>query len=184
MKNLTIHRLAPLLLALVLGGLLPPAAAGEDGEAEQTEAENPETEVSGDDAEDASEPTIDERLDALMSEVSTYESREISRCLSTRTYRSVKVLNTDYLLFSRGDRFWLNRLKRTCPTLKFNDLPVFESRGTSNLCEGDPFYPSNSMDLQMGLDATGRPRAMYGTCYLGSFETITAEQAALLMGRE
>jgi hypothetical protein len=136
------------------------------------------------DAAAASEPTIDERLDALMSEVSTYEDREVVRCLNLRSYRKVKTLNTDYLLFSRGSVFWLNKLKRTCHSLKFNDLPIFESRGVSRLCEGDPFYPTNSMDLQMGLDASGRPRAIHGTCYLGSFESITAEQAALLTGQD
>ena len=170
---------ALLLLAALLTCAQPALAAEETAGGGQGETGTADAEASA-----ADEPTIDERLDALMNEVSTYESREITRCLNPRTYRSVKVLNTDYLLFSRGERFWLNRLKRSCPTLKYNDLPVFESRGTSSLCEGDPFYPTNSMDLQMGLDSTGRPRAMYGTCYLGSFETISAEQAALLMGSD
>lgn len=124
-------------------------------------------------------PTLDERLDALLSEVSVYEEGEPQRCLNTRAYRTVKVLNTEYLLFSRGSRYWLNKLKRDCPSLKFNDLPVFESRGSSSLCENDPFYPSNSMDIQRGLSG-GRPVAMQGTCYLGSFQPISAEQAALL----
>ena len=124
-------------------------------------------------------PTLEERLDALLSEVSEYEGREPQRCLSTRTYRTVKVLNPDYLLFSRGSKHWLNKLKNTCQPLKFNDLPVFETRGTSSLCENDPFYPSNSMDLQRGLDG-GRPVAMHGVCFLGAFEAISAEQAALL----
>ena len=62
---------------------------------------------------------------------------------------------------------------------KFNDLPVFESRGGSSLCQNDPFYPSNSMDIQRGL-SDGRPTAMHGTCFLGNFQPISAEQAALL----
>lgn len=188
MNDLAKFALAVLCLVAMLVSL-PPALAAEEVaesgemEAEQMEPESPESEDSADES-DTDGPTIDERLDALMAEVSTYESREITRCLNTRAYRSVKVLNTDYLLFSRGERFWLNKLKRTCPTLRFNDLPVFESRGTSSLCQGDPFYPTNSMDLQMGLDPSGRPRAIYGTCYLGTFETISAEQAALLMGQK
>ncbi len=145
--------------------------------------EQPQAPESGDEQREESEksegPTLDERLDALLSEVSAYEGREPQRCLSTRTYRTVKVLNTEYLLFSRGSKHWLNKLKRDCPALRHNDLPVFETRGTSSLCESDPFYPSNSMDLQLGLSG-GRPAAIHGICYLGTFESISAEQAALL----
>lgn len=130
---------------------------------------------------EAAEPSLDERLDALLAEVADESYGERRRCLSRYQYRSVKVLNVEYLLFSRGDAHWLNRLKLPCPSLKFNDLPVFESRGMSSNCQGDPFYPTNSMDLQQGLDPTGRPRASYGVCYLGDFQLISAEQAALLM---
>ena len=141
----------------------------------------PESEQEGD--AEASEPSIDERLDALLSEVTAYEGREPQRCLNTRSYRTVKVLNTEYLLFSRGSKHWLNKLKRDCPSLKFNDLPVFESRGSSSLCQNDLFYPTNRMDLQMGM-TNGRPNAMHGTCYLGSFEVISPEQAALLLDQQ
>ena len=141
------------------------AQAAAEGEQEETE--------------DAQGPTLDERLDALLSEVSAYEEHQSQRCLNTRSYRTVKVLNTEHLVFSRGNKHWLNKLKRDCPTLKWNDLPVFEARGTSSLCENDPFYPSNNMDLQRGLSG-GRPVAMHGTCFLGRFQQITPEQMALL----
>ncbi len=141
--------------------------------------QEPEGPEGSEQSKDAEGPTLDERLDALLSEVSAYEGHESKRCLSTRAYRTVKVLNTEYLLFSRGSNHWLNKLKRDCPSLRYNDLPIFESRGSSSLCENDPFYPSNSMDLQHGMSG-GRPVAMHGTCFLGSFEAITAEQAALL----
>jgi len=166
-----------LIRQLLLPALLLAAPAGLLAESQPAEPEvddKPESEAP------AEGPTLDERLDALLSEVSAYEDREPQRCLSTRSYRTVKVMNTDYLLFSRGSKYWLNKLKRSCQSLKFNDLPVFESRGTSSLCENDPFYPSNSMDLQRGMSG-GRPVAMHGVCFLGSFEAISAEQAALLM---
>jgi hypothetical protein len=155
------------------------AADARESENDEPSHDEADEEQAGDE-----ETSIEERLDALLSEVASYEDREVTRCLNTRSYRTVRVLNTDYLLFARGERYWLNKLKRTCQSLKWNDLPVFESRGSSSLCEGDPFYPTNSMDLQRGLDASGRPRAIHGTCFLGSFETITAEQASLLMGRK
>jgi len=176
-----------MLIVLVIA--VPAAMEAARADAAPTEPAAPERTGETDNPEESEEPadaapSIDERLDALISEVSSYEEREITRCLSIRSYRSVKTLNTDYLLFSRGNVFWLNKLKRTCHSLKWNDLPVFESRGSTRVCEGDPFYPTNSMDLQMGMDASGRPRAIHGTCFLGSFETITAEQAALLMGQD
>jgi hypothetical protein len=159
-------------LALLLLLTLPALALGAEQEVPETEEESSETE-------EAEGPTLDERLDALLAEVSAYENRDPQRCLNTRSYRTVKVLNTEYLLFSRGNKYWLNKLKRDCPALKFNDLPVFESRGSSSLCVNDPFYPSNRMDLQYGLSGS-RPTVFYGTCHLGDFEPITAEQAALL----
>ena len=182
---------ALLLLALLLVAVLavpvgsyaqaePAAAATGSGMAGGTNDEGEENDKN-EEGEQPEGPTLDERLDALLSEVSAYEGREPQRCLSIRAYRNVKVLNAEYLLFSRGgSRYWLNKLKRPCQPLKFNDLPVFETKGTSSLCENDPFYPSNSMDLQRGLDG-GRPVAMHGTCFLGSFEAISPEQAALLV---
>ncbi len=169
------------LLAMLLALLLAPAASlGQDEQAaEAAEAEQGLAAKEPGDDDKAEGPTLDERLDALLSEVSAYEGREPQRCLNTRSYRTVTVLNTEYLLFSRGNRYWLNKLKRDCPSLQFNDLPVFEARGTSSLCQNDPFYPSNSMDLQHGLSG-GRPVAMHGTCFLGSFESVTPEQVALL----
>ncbi len=126
------------------------------------------------------ELTLDERLDALLMETPENEYREATRCLNVRSYRRVKVLSTRYLLFSKGDSYWLNKLKRPCPSLKWNNLPVFQAQGTSSHCQNDIFYATSSMDLQQGLDSTGRPRGSYGLCYLGAFEKITPEQAVLL----
>ena len=170
LKRLRLKRLKDALLLLLI---FPVLSFGEE------QREVPEAEEETQETEESEGPSLDERLDALLSEVSAYEGHQPQRCLSTRAYRTVKVLNTEHLLFSRGDRYWLNKLKRDCPSLKWNDLPVFEARGTSSLCANDPFYPSNSMDLQHGLSG-GRPVAMHGTCFLGSFEQITAEQATLL----
>lgn len=173
-------------LVLVLAGLLsaaPVHAAEPDSEAADAEVGGTDTstDASADkQADEQKEPTLDERLDALLSETEENEYRETRRCLNTRSYRRVEVLNTEYLLFYKGDRYWLNKLKRPCQSLKWNNLPVFEARGVSSHCQNDVFYATNSMDLQQGIDATGRPRGTYGICYLGAFEQISVEQAALL----
>ncbi len=167
--------LITLLLALPAGLQAESGTpSGSNGGDASEQTEEPAATDNGND-----EQTLDERLDALLSEVSTYEGGDPQRCLNSRAYRTVKVLNTEYLLFSRGDKYWLNKLKRDCPSLKYNDLPVFESRGTSSICQNDPFYPTNSMDIQLGLSG-GRPVAMHGTCFLGKFEPIDVAQAALL----
>jgi hypothetical protein len=174
-----LNRLHRGLLFIALVMALPALSVAQAEPAKQTEQTEQTEQAEQAEQGEAAGPTLDERLDALLSEVSAYEGHESQRCLSTRTYRTVKVLNTEYLLFSRGSKHWLNKLKRDCPSLEYNDLPVFESRGSSSLCQHDPFYPSNSMDMQQGLFG-GRPMAMHGTCYLGAFEMITAEQVLLL----
>ncbi len=130
----------------------------------------------------ASRQELDARLDALLAEaLAADEYRQSRRCLSRTAYRKIEVLNEEYVLFSKGEDHWINRLRRRCPSLKFNHLPVFVQKGTSTLCESDPFYPTNTMDLNMSLSGS-RSMGMQGICYLGDFEQISAEQAALIRG--
>lgn len=177
-----ISRVAIPLLVLTLVGPFSATLAfsSEQPTKEPPPEESPPVEAPSGDASPATEPTLDERLDALLRETSEDEYREASRCLNVRSYRRVSVLSPSYLLFFKGDSYWLNKLKRPCPALKWNPLPVFQARGTSSHCENDIFYATSSMDLQQGMDPTGRPRGSYGLCYLGTFEQITPEQAVLL----
>lgn len=158
-----------LVLAFAAGGVHadPSEAAAEQGDDDQQAAP-------------AAATSLDERLDALLAEtLSADEYRETRRCLRRNAYRHVEVLNDEYLLFSKGNDYWVNKLGRQCPILRYNDLPVFVQKGTNSVCERDPFYPSNSMDLNMGLSG-GRAMGAQGICYLGLFQQITAEQAVLL----
>ena len=175
------------IASLVLTVLITPALAA-DFSADPTAEEQPQSAEGTDGTEEVPErkdrASIDERLDALLSEaLPEDEYRETQRCLGTRRYRSVEVLGTEYLLFYKGDNFWLNKLSRPCPTLAHNRVPVFEAQTTSSLCSRDLFFPTNRMDLQRGFDSSGRPLMSYGICVLGEFETISVEQAALLRGR-
>jgi len=130
----------------------------------------------------ASRKELDARLDSLLAEtLSADEYRETRSCLARTAYRKIEVLNEEYVLFSKGEEHWINKLRRRCPSLRFNDLPVFVQKGTTRLCESDPFYPTNSMDLNMTLSG-GRAMGYQGICYLGDFEQISAEQAALIRG--
>jgi len=130
----------------------------------------------------ASRKELDARLDELLAEtLPADEYRETRSCLARTAYRKIEVLNEEYVLFSKGEEHWINKLRRRCPSLRFNDLPVFVQKGTTRLCESDPFYPTNSMDLNMTLSG-GRAMGYQGICYLGDFEQISAEQAALIRG--
>lgn len=171
-----IRSLCPFLLVILLVGVAWPAPAGESApEQEQEQEQEAEAE------EAAREPSLDERLDALLQEtVSADEYRETANCLRQQDYRSVDILNQEYLLFRKGSTYWLNRLRHRCVSLHRTMLLTFEKRGTTRICAGDPFYVSDRLDFDRGFSPTGRPLASHGTCFLGTFESITAEQAVLL----
>ena len=129
----------------------------------------------------APKPSLDERLDALLVEaLPPDEYRETRRCLSRHDYRSVEILNQEYLLFVKNDHFWLNRLRTRCPSLRFDMVLSFAMRGTSSVCQSDQVYVTNRFDLERGFDHGGRPIHYQGICTLGEFESISPEQAALL----
>ncbi|MEJ2087548.1 MAG: hypothetical protein P8Y69_03550 [Gammaproteobacteria bacterium] len=169
---------------LVLLGSTAAWPAGESSEAaapQKTETDEPE--APGTEAETASEakPSLDERLDAILAEtLSKDEYRESRRCLSRFDYRSVEILSRDYLLFSRGGDYWLNKLRNRCISLRRDMVLTFNPRGSSNSCEGDLVYVTDRYDLDRGFSPTGIPYSSQGSCVLGAFERISGEQAALL----
>ncbi|MGH8595076.1 MAG: DUF6491 family protein, partial [Gammaproteobacteria bacterium] len=103
-------------------------------------------------------------LDNPLPETTYSEKR---RCLNTRTYRSVEVLDASHLLFwGRSGRVWLNQLRSPCIGLTKDKILQFDTTGSS-LCELDRFR---------GLD-----RSVYSMpvafCGLQRFEVISEEQA-------
>lgn len=151
------------ILLAVCGGVY--AGEAEDNEAEVT----------------AEPVSVDERLDAILAETSSEdEYRESRRCLTRHDYRSVDILSQEYLLFRKGSEFWLNKLKRRCVNLRHDSVLTFSPRGTSSMCEGEQIWVTDRFDLNRGFTATGIPVAPQGTCVLGEFEAISADQAALL----
>ena len=173
----SIHAGAALLMLLV--GVASNVAASE------APTTDPASEQAQDDAADSeTTPSLDERLDALLKEVVPEdEYRDSKRCLTRYDYRSVDILSEDYLLFVKGDRYWLNRLKNPCPALRYHNMVLsFNFQGTSSLCRGDQVYVTDRLNVDGGFDSAGRPLRSYGVCFLGEFESITVEQAALLKG--
>ena len=158
-------------LVVFLGWAAAPVHAGE------SDASDPEA-----DSQDPAELSLDERLDQLLSEVHTRdEYGESKRCLHRSEYRSVDILNKEYLLFFKRDTYWLNKLRLPCASLRPSYVLTFRN-SMSSICSGEPVYISDRYDLDRGFDAMGRPMLTRGTCTLGEFEAIGAEQAVLIRG--
>jgi hypothetical protein len=168
---LTVDKAMSLVVCLSLSAWPVQAVESESSQADSQEA-----------AAETEQPSLDERLDALLSEVhSRDEYGESKRCLHRSEYRSVDILNTEYLLFRRKDTYWLNKLRRPCGALRPRYVLTFRY-SMSSICSGEPVYVSDRYDLDQGFDAMGRPNLTRATCTLGEFEAIAAEQAALLKG--
>ena len=93
-------------------------------------------------------------------------------CLHRDAYDDVDVINRELVLFyGRGDKVWLNRLRRACIGLRRHDALAFEMRD-SRLCDLDTF---SSVDTFGGpLERTS------ARCSLGKFEPVSPQQAQLL----
>ncbi|MFV2090427.1 MAG: hypothetical protein ACC642_07220 [Pseudomonadales bacterium] len=129
----------------------------------------------------AADPSREERLDALLSEtLPAEEYRDSKNCLRRTDYRKVDILSGEYLLFSRHNRYWLNKLKLPCPGLRRQFQVLTFSSTMSSICKGEMVYVSDRFDLDSGFNSSGRPYIYNGVCTLGAFETISPEQAALL----
>ncbi len=156
------------VLVLMSCLILSAHAASSDGS--ESESESP-----------AAEPSLEERLDALLSEtLPAEEYRDSKNCLRRTDYRKVDILSGEYLLFSRHNRYWLNKLKLPCPGLRRRSQVLTFSSTMSSICKGEMVYVSDRFDLDSGFDSSGRPYIYNGVCTLGTFETISPEQAALL----
>ncbi|NIP16440.1 MAG: hypothetical protein GWM88_17495 [Pseudomonadales bacterium] len=93
------------------------------------------------------------------------------RCISTRLYDSVEVLDTRHVLFKgRGERLWVNTLRSNCVGLRKRDVLQFDLRG-SQICNLDTF---TAVTNTFGWQRTS------ATCSLGDFSPVTAEQVAMI----
>jgi hypothetical protein len=173
-----------LLALLAITPLTMHASESDDGvptEASEQIQESEQGEQSESAEQDDQELTVEERLDALLAEtISREDYGETRRCLSRHEYRSVEILNNEYLLFRKSDRYWLNKLKMRCSRLAHNMILTFNPRGSSNTCANDHVWITDRFDLQRGFTPSGMPVASQGSCILGSFEEIAPEQAVLL----
>jgi len=123
---------------------------------------------------------LKKQLDALLAEnLAESDYRESSNCLYRNSFRHVSALGDSYLIFSKGDTYWINRLKSRCMLLNHRMMFTFVSHSQS-VCAGDSIYLSDRADLDRGFDSSGRPAVLQGSCVLGEFESINEAQAMAL----
>lgn len=109
-----------------------------------------------------------EAIDQILSEplaAEEYGSQE--RCLSTHLYRGVEVIDDEHVLFRGSNgKYWINTLRNRCLGLRRNDTLRFELR-ENRVCDLDNFE---------SVDLSGFVMRASGTCTLGTFSEVTAEQ--------
>lgn len=182
-----VHRWAPRgvihLPAAVLTAMLLIACSGQQNPPATLE---PEVGESVGEASAAQEPdetrsqALNRQLDALLAEnLSESDYQESFNCIYRNKFRHVSALGDSYLIFSKGDAYWVNRLRNRCLLLNHRMLFTFVSH-TQSVCAGDSVYLSDRADLDRGFDASGRPAVMLGSCVLGEFEAISEAQALAL----
>lgn len=171
------------LPAVVLTAMLLIACSGQQNPQATLE---PEVGESVGEAPAAQEPdetrsqALNRQLDALLAEnLSESDYQESFNCIYRNNFRHVSALGDSYLIFSKGDAYWVNRLRNRCLLLNQRMLFTFVSH-TQSVCAGDSVYLSDRADLDRGFDASGRPAVMLGSCVLGEFEAISEAQALAL----
>lgn len=108
--------------------------------------------------------------DILSQPLAAEEYAEQQRCLSSLDYDQVDVLDQEHVLFrGRGDKLWLNKLRKRCVGLDRNDVLRFRMR-SNRVCDLDTFEGLSS--FMWGITS--------GSCSLGTFTPVTPEQVEAL----
>jgi|GEM_PF-4113430 len=131
---------------------------------------------------DAEQASFEERLDKLLVQGETEEVYgETENCLYHRKYRNIDIINENMLLFSRGDQYWLNTLKRNCLGLRRSMVINVLMKGIGSICANDQVYANTRFDMNQGWTASGRPVLVRATCTLGEFRSIDETFARALL---
>lgn len=142
--------IALLVWAVAVAAGLPHAVAAQDRDDGPTGA--PET------------PPIDVET-ILSTPLDPSEYQQATRCISSRRYRTIEVLDEFNVLFVGRRETWLNRLRTRCPGLESHMIIYVDMRG-SRICTLDHFR--------------GAERSGFGIptppCVLGDFELIDETQ--------
>ena len=115
-------------------------------------------------AEAAQEAPLDVET-ILANPLDAEDYRRGKRCIASRGYRRIEVLDERNLLFVGRKRTWLNRLRGRCPGLREDMVIVMDVHGM-RVCQLDDFRARRP-------GAFGAPTPI---CVLGEFEEIDEAQ--------
>lgn len=108
-------------------------------------------------------PSLDELLNRVEEDPTTYTER----CISTRRIRSHRVLDSQHLVFEMTNReHYLVQFPRRCFGLRRGD-PISYSSNSGRLCKLDAIRP---------LEYRGRGLEPGIPCYIPEFQKVTPEQ--------
>jgi len=172
-----------------------PISADESGEGSESsdevpsdESEGVPSETEGDDEElsyEEKQARFDARLDALLSEAADADAYgKAEHCLYRRKYRDIDIINDNLLIFSRGNKYWVNELKHRCVGLRRDMVLHSVLSGISSLCSNDLIYANRRFDMNQGYMPNGRPVMVRATCTLGDFKPISEAYAESLKALE
>ncbi len=122
----------------------------------------------------ATPPPLDPVVGAIIADpLSDKEYIDGDNCIDQRRLDDIEIIDGERILFhGRRGRVWLNQLKSPCIGLAPGRTLQFELRG-SRYCNFDTFRP---------LPSSSYPRRgpQFGSCFLGTFEPISENQAGLI----
>ena len=111
--------------------------------------------------------TRNDRVSAVLNKATYLETK---RCVSTRDYDSVTVLDKDRVLFSGRKEAWVNVLRSSCPYLQNYDTIVLDLT-TNRVC---------NLDFVYGVDRFFFRWQRGPSCTLGDFHKISEPDLARL----
>jgi hypothetical protein len=161
-------------------------ADSSDGAPSETEGVPSETEGDDEDLSDEEKQArFDARLDALLSEAAEADAYgKPEHCLYRRKYRDIDIINDNLLIFSKGNKYWVNELKHRCVGLRRDMVLHSVLTGISSLCSNDLIYANRRFDMNQGFMPSGRPVMVRATCTLGDFKPISEAYAQSLRSLE
>ena len=149
---------------------LAPGAAVAFAEAEEAPAaeQAPAAEATAPAEVEAGKSTPGDRIDVetiLSTPLDPSEYQDAERCISSRGYRRIEVLDEFNVLFVGRRQTWLNRLRMRCAGLE-PDMIIYVRQASSRVCTHDHFRGAHRGGF-------GIPTPM---CVLGDFERIDEGQ--------
>ncbi len=116
-----------------------------------------------------------EQPSSIAAEIDLDETEEYVEkvvCIDLRRIKRTKAVDNQSMLFYMRDKtVFLNQFINSCPPIRWPSVAAFESHFASRFCQMDQIQVT---DVVMGI---------IGSCNIGFFEEVSAEQAAMILSQ-